>query len=322
MNDKPGRDGGRFIGHLLLVSLLLLVGIQQAFAKEAAGRVLVAVGDVKVIRVDGKEEALSRGSLLMSGDKVVTTDGQAQVLFTDRSLMSLFKDTVFEISDYRFGGSVGEDERARFDLQGGVIHALTGKIANKRSDHYSVKSPMALIGVKGTRFAAKVRDNLHVSVASGIVSLTNQTGTMLIGAGENALVANFKSAPKLIPKRINLNSHKANVKAQGPGVGGSSGQGPGGVKSDKGSPGDGGMLGPGIDGAGGLEGGGDISGPDGGDGGMAGGNMMNLGGGFGGFGSGPSSMGGAGPGGMPGGGGISGGARLPTGPTNPPPPPH
>jgi hypothetical protein len=63
-----------------------------------------AIGSVTVTGTDGRARPAARGQELQSGDRIVTTNGRAQIRFTDGAFVSLQPNTDFAIRDYRYEG--------------------------------------------------------------------------------------------------------------------------------------------------------------------------------------------------------------------------
>lgn len=197
------------LGPLLLPVMLMFSGLGTAHAAPTeAARVLVAKGVVTGLDRDGRERGLKRGALLYSGDTVVTGNGQTQIRFLDRMLLTIYRNTRFAIDDYQHAGPSGEGagDRAHFNLQHGAVHALTGAIGKANPKKFSMRTSFAILGVRGTDFMTRSRQKLLVSVLEGTVSLSNAAGDLLIGPGQNALVGGVGQAPVLTSQRLDLES--------------------------------------------------------------------------------------------------------------------
>lgn len=214
---KTSDDWAFMLQPLALAALLLLATI-SAFAAETAGVILALTGQVEVVR-DGKTLSATRTTALFSGDAIVTGDGQAQIRFADGTMLTLYRDTRFAVNDYRYGN--GNGDHAQFSLVSGLMHTLTGKIDKKS---YQVKTRLANLGVRGTEYSVSLDDALHVSVDSGCVSIANEAGTLLVNAGDNAVVTGTNVMPRPAGGRIVLPGGPGG----GPGGPGGPGAGPGG----------------------------------------------------------------------------------------------
>jgi hypothetical protein len=173
-------------------SRLLLTLISAAFAGEAgavAARAEFIVGNVTVSGADGQARPLARGNELDTGDTVRTTDGRAQLRFTDGAYVSLQPNTEFAIKEYRFQGKTDGSERGFFSLVKGAMRTVTGLVGRSNRNSYRIVTPTATIGIRGTGGVIQVLNDGATLVigTSGIWSLTNPAGSVDVPAGVSAL---------------------------------------------------------------------------------------------------------------------------------------
>ena len=199
----------RAIPYPTLLSLCAIVWLFTALQPLAwaatipeAAQVLVAIGEVHAEKKGTPLRALKRGSLLYQGDIVVTKEGQTQVRFTDGTLLSIYKHTRFAIDDYHFSGQ--EEDRASFNLIGGLVHTLTGKISKNINNNFIMQTTLALLGVRGTDFTVLSDKSLHVSVHDGAVFLENSAGSLLVEAGQMAMVVDENVLPNLTSQPMDV----------------------------------------------------------------------------------------------------------------------
>ncbi len=151
----------------------------------ASGRVLAEdVGTaVKVVpgatvTRSGKAARLSTGQTLASGD-VVSTDraGQVQLLFTDGTKMAVGPGSSLSIDDIRMRPNGTADKFVVSAVAGG-FRFLTGKSAKSA---YSVRTPTATMGIRGTAFDFVVRNRVGTDLVlfSGIVRMCGISGNCL-----------------------------------------------------------------------------------------------------------------------------------------------
>ena len=136
---------------MVLVASLLTMSC-GARAQEVAGRLIVAVGDVSILRGDSKISG-RRGAEVRSGDTLqLGPQSNAQLLLTDDSVIALRQDTLFKVSDYAFQAKDPDTGRAIFNLLKGGLRTVTGLIGKRNRDNYSVQTPVATIGIRGTHY--------------------------------------------------------------------------------------------------------------------------------------------------------------------------
>jgi len=133
---------------------LMLAMISTAFAAPAlantAAHVDFAVGAVTATGSDGRARTLAKGADVLSGDRVVTTNGRAQLRFTDGAFVSLQPNTTFEVREYRFDGKTDGTEKGFFGLLRGAMRTVTGLIGRVNRSAYQIQTPTATVGIRGT----------------------------------------------------------------------------------------------------------------------------------------------------------------------------
>ncbi len=176
---------------LLLTALLALCTAAHA---EVVGRVLMAAGDVSVIR-DNRVLRVAVGTPVEDKDTLKTGPASnMQVRFTDESIVSLRDQSLLKIDEYKFTGKQDGMEKAFFNLLKGGFRTITGVIGRVNKTSYGVKTATATIGIRGTNFAlllctagscgAAAKDGLYGGVSGGIIAAINNTGEYQFGSGD------------------------------------------------------------------------------------------------------------------------------------------
>ncbi|MGH8631212.1 MAG: FecR family protein [Burkholderiales bacterium] len=141
------------------LSLLILVAAFIATAANAAdaGRVKVVKGAVQIER-DGKSATATVGTPVQVGDTIKTgANGSVGITFQDDSLLSVGPNSVLSVDRFVFDNTTHKGE---FDtsLKRGTLTAVSGKLVKEQPESMRVKTPAAIMGVRGTEFAVKVAD--------------------------------------------------------------------------------------------------------------------------------------------------------------------
>lgn len=193
---------------ILRVLFLAVALALPLFAQAAAGRVLVAVGDVTAQRGSTLMK-LDRDSLLESGDVVRTGDASnVQLRFTDGALVALRANSQFAIDQYRFVPTEpgGAEEKGFFSLLKGGMRTISGLIGKKNRDAYAVGTPTATIGIRGTHYNLMVcqgncrnndgslaKDGTYGTVYHGVINVSNQNGSGDFSRDQSFFVADAHS---------------------------------------------------------------------------------------------------------------------------------
>lgn len=137
---------------LVALAAALVSALASTAALAQAGRVVLAVGDVAVVR-GADRVRIAAGANVDVGDAIVTgADGHAQVRFSDEALVAIKPGSEFRIEAYSFAGRVDGSERAVFRLVRGGFRTLTGQIGQVNRDTYRVLTTQATIGIRGTHY--------------------------------------------------------------------------------------------------------------------------------------------------------------------------
>lgn len=164
----------------------------------AAGRADFVIGNVVAVAPDGSQRTLAKGAEVNVGDAINTAAGaRAQIRFTDGGYVSLQPNSLFRVDDYHYENKTDGKEKGFFSLLKGGLRTITGVIGHVNRDTYKVVTPLATIGIRGTGYNAVLNDHLTVSVADGIISLTNKGGTLILSQGQSALVKDINTIPSL-----------------------------------------------------------------------------------------------------------------------------
>ena len=155
---------------------------QQGYVHEVSGNVTGQVGSAKPAKVD-------KGMAIPANATITTAANSYAVLkFEDGTVVLLKERTAFQVQGYTYQPQAPENSEASFNLLRGGLRLITGLITSRNRDALKVATPHATIGIRGTDFSAELTNPLLVWVESGIVSLGNKAGTLLVSAGEYASV--------------------------------------------------------------------------------------------------------------------------------------
>jgi hypothetical protein len=137
---------------LIVAIALALPG--AAIASEA-GLIKVSRGSVQLQRGGAKVPA-TVGTAIRTSDVIVTgADGSAGITFTDNSLVSVGPNSVFAIDKYRFDTTTHDGE-FEGNLKQGRLAAVSGKMVKQSPESMRIRTPSAVMGVRGTEFVVQV----------------------------------------------------------------------------------------------------------------------------------------------------------------------
>ena len=140
----------------LVLVMVPALGAAPALAQEA-GHVKVAKGSVQIER-GGQKIPATLGAMVQAGDVVVTgVDGSVGITFLDNSLLSAGPNSVLAIDRFAFDSTTHQGS-FESSLQKGTLAVVSGKLAKQSPDAMKVKTPAAVLGVRGTEFLVRTGD--------------------------------------------------------------------------------------------------------------------------------------------------------------------
>ena len=126
-----------------------------ALAADNIGLIKVSKGSVQIQRGSDKLPA-PVGAGLQTSDVIVTgADGSAGITFTDNSLVSIGPNSVFSIDKYSFDSTTHQGE-FEGNLKQGRLAAVSGKMVKQSPESMKIRTPSAIMGVRGTEFVVQV----------------------------------------------------------------------------------------------------------------------------------------------------------------------
>ena len=145
----------RILTTLLLTGLLgLSTGLQAA---DSTATLVASRGDVQVITSD-VSRPLTQGDSVFVADQVITGEKSFAILqFIDGAKVTVRPNSQLAIETYVFNG--GDQDAATLNLMKGGLRIITGAMAKVQPESYKVKTPVALMGVRGTEFAIMLCDD-------------------------------------------------------------------------------------------------------------------------------------------------------------------
>lgn len=138
------------------LGVLALIAWATTFAADI-GQIKSARGEVSIER-GGERAAATVGTRVQTADVVTTgADGSVGMVMVDDSLLSMGPNTVLSLDRLEYEATT---QRGRFDtsLKKGSLGVVSGRIAKQSPDAMSVRTPSAILGVRGTEFVVSADD--------------------------------------------------------------------------------------------------------------------------------------------------------------------
>lgn len=191
----------------VLFAALCVSGV--ALATVNTGRITrVTETDVQVVNPAGIAAKAEQGSLINSTDTVRTgPDGKVKFTMSDSSKFAIPPNSEFKIEEYA-DRTPSSPARAVYSLLKGAFRTVSGLIGKTKDDTYEMRTPVATMGIRGTDYAAVMKqggdvkraDGLYATVIAGKIVLQNAAGVLEVAKGQFAYVKNANTPPVLIRK--------------------------------------------------------------------------------------------------------------------------
>lgn len=168
--------------------------------EEPIGSIDTLEGEITVVRVDGSRVILSEGDPLYQGDTVLTGPSAAVgIIFADKSTMSMDSGARIVLDELVYNPSDASAGSQVFNVIQGAFVFTSGAIGKGNAEAVTVNTPVATIGIRGTKYGINVDANdgaTNVTVFEGAVLVNNAGGTALLtGIGESTLITSSLIEP-------------------------------------------------------------------------------------------------------------------------------
>ena len=163
--------------HISILALALLAGLfaqdKVALATKVAGQVTVTKGDTPAI-------PLKRGTMLGTGDKIITgSDGIAVLVFIDdRTILRIQRNSNLDLELRRLTSGIDK----QINMQFGKLKA---EVTEQRQGQFLVATPTSVASVKGTDFWATsdpITGDIFLGI-SGLIEVQNLISNEVIEVG-------------------------------------------------------------------------------------------------------------------------------------------
>jgi hypothetical protein len=135
----------------ITIALALFCGWAVAANAADRGQVKIAKGQVTIER-QGTTMPATVGARLQVADTVRTgADGSVGITMDDDSLLSAGPNSALSLDRYAFDSTTNQG-RLDTSLNKGTLSVISGRIAKQSPDAMTVRTPTAILGVRGTEF--------------------------------------------------------------------------------------------------------------------------------------------------------------------------
>ena len=138
----------------LLGAFLAVLSSPAPASAQDAGQIKVAKGTAHIER-GGQKMPARLVTRVRPGDVVVTGgDGSLGIAFADDSMLSIGPNSTLAIEKFAFDSTTHTGSHDT-TLRQGTLAAVSGKIARQSPEAMKVRTPVAILGVRGTEFLVR-----------------------------------------------------------------------------------------------------------------------------------------------------------------------
>ena len=170
------------IVRLSSVLLALLASPAAPGAEQGSAGEVVLLRGTATVTQDGRTLKLYRGASVLVGDQLRTgNNARLKLRMIDGTDIALGENSEFIVHAYELDTDAGIG-KATLELTRGFFRAITGKITKLREKSFQVKTPLAVIGVRGTDFwGEQSASRFRVAMLSGTaIVVSNDYGSVEI----------------------------------------------------------------------------------------------------------------------------------------------
>lgn len=139
-----------------LRALIFCIAINSACVwAKAIGRIKISTGDVRIEHQGQSNEAVV-GKTVYQNDRIITgANSSVGISFVDNSMLSAGSNSVLSLDTFNFDTTTHEGS---FDvaIQKGSLSVIAGKLTQNNPNALKIKTPSAVLAVRGTALAVKV----------------------------------------------------------------------------------------------------------------------------------------------------------------------
>ena len=193
-----------------ILFLTLFIITSSMFAN--IGKITAIKGEASVLRAT-KTLPLQIGFILKEKDTVNTgNNARVQIVFNDKTIISLGKNSHFDINEYLYDEQEPTKTKASFKMARGVFKSITGRIGKINPKKFKLKTKTATMGIRGTVFFGKIADGKpdNIACTSGAITVSTPQGMVEVLAGQQTTVAAGKlpQPPAAIPATLKAQFEK------------------------------------------------------------------------------------------------------------------
>ena len=188
------------------LAVVAVLGWTESADATTAGVFQFVVGDVRIVGA-GTERAARKGALINVGELIATAErSTAQIKMGDGAIVVVQPRSRLTVAEFRYAGVEDGSERVVFRLEQGGFRSVTGAIGHTHKSSYSIETPIAHMGVRGTDHESyyfppggSENPGAYNKVNTGLTFIRTGAGEVVIAPNQVGYVRSAQEAPALLP---------------------------------------------------------------------------------------------------------------------------
>jgi flagellar biosynthesis GTPase FlhF len=150
----------------------------SASERNIAGTIELIEGDVRVFDAAKTPRSVAKGDKVYEGESIVTgKDGEVHLDMEDSGFIGVRPDTRMRFTKYQANGEA--TDTSVIGLLKGAVRSVTGWIGKDNASAYQIRTPTAVVGVRGTDHETLVIPQGQGNADAGTYDKVNIGGTTL-----------------------------------------------------------------------------------------------------------------------------------------------
>lgn len=171
------------------LSVVATAPMSQAAAQTVAGVIDTLKGSATATQ-GGTKRALAKGGEVYQGDSIsVAGRGALRVRFKDDTTLDVGENSTVTIDEFVYDPNAAASGKLTAGIAKGTFRFVSGKIAAAKPENVSINTPVATIGVRGTRFAGQTDGGSAEVVLLAEVPKDKKTAILVANAAGSVIIA-------------------------------------------------------------------------------------------------------------------------------------
>jgi len=198
--------------------LILFMLVKPAYALTSIGEVTEQIGDASITTQDGDTKASAQGEDVKSMDTIRTAVGRTAIEFVDNTRVDVTENSKLVIDEFIYDPNTSTGKLA-LKASFGTVRYASGQIAKNSRQNVQIRTPTAVIGVRGTDFSMTVDETGNSTIillpsctgigstricVVGEIEVSSDIGTVILNQAFQATVVETAKSQPFEPLKLDI----------------------------------------------------------------------------------------------------------------------